>query len=236
MSTATQQEFITEEYSVTSNGMLQDQELTPAAIDAACRLLSRAADHKYGIWAYQAFDFINATVFDGELPTPFILWTVTEWGGCLGNTQASTPGIIRLHPGLLGGQKCCPGETLDTKTVWSIPYRWLGLKMAYDVLLHECIHLSVRHRLGGATGKTSHDNPQWVGEVNRIAPMLGLTITAGRNKVMRVPIEGQFTKTGKPATKVKRGTDGTVPFVAVSGFPYAVRKHLGSRFFVEPGR
>ncbi len=227
MSTATQQEFITEEHSVTSNGMLQDQELTPAAIDAACRLLSRAADHKYGIWAYQAFDFINATVFDGELPTPFILWTVTEWGGCLGNTQPSTPAIIRMHPGLLGGQKFQPGERPETKKVWNIPWRFLGLTQAFDLLLHECIHVSVEHRLGGAKGPTSHNNPQWIGEVNRIAPLIGIDITAAESKPMRVPIEGQFTKTGKPATRVKRGTTGTVPFDTVARFPYGVRIHLG---------
>jgi hypothetical protein len=227
MTTATLPELMTDDILVTSNGMLQSQGLDPATLDAACRLISRAADGKFGLWAYQAFDYMNSTFFDGELPTPFILWTVTEWGGCLGNTQPSNPAIIRLHPGLLGGQKIGPGENWQTKKVWNIPLQFLGLAMAYDTLLHECMHISVEHRLGGTRGKTSHNNPQWIGEVNRIAPMLGLDITAAPSKPMRVPIEGQFTKTGKPATRVKRGTEGTVPFKAVSTFPYLVRIHLG---------
>ena len=227
MTTATLPELMTEDVLVTPDRVLQGQEVSPEALDAACRLIARAANQNLGVWAYQAFDYINATFFAGELPTPFLLWTVTEWGGCLGNTRTSTPAIVRLHPGLLGGQKLGPGEHPETKTVWRIPYRWLGFPLAFDTLLHECIHISVAHRLGGARGKTSHNNPQWIAEVNRIAPTLGLAITAGRSKPMRVPIEGQYTKTGKPATKVVRGSEGTVPFDAVSRFPYGVRKHLG---------
>lgn len=216
-----------EDVLVTPYHVLQEQALSPAALDAACRLIARAANQDLGVWAYQAFDYINATFFDGELPTPFILWTVTEWGGCLGNTRPSAPAIVRMHPGLLGGQKLGPGERPETKTVWGIPSRWLGFPLAFDTLVHECIHISVAHRLGGARGTTSHNNPQWIAEVNRIAPLLGLAITAGQSKPMRVPLDGHVTKTGKPATKVVRGSAGTVPFDAVARFPYGVRTHLG---------
>jgi hypothetical protein len=190
-------------------------------------MIARAANPKRGVRAYQAFDYINTTFFDRDLPTPFILWTVTEWGRCLGSSRLSTPAIVRLHPGLLGGQELCPGERPETKMVWSIPYRWLGLPLTFDVLLHECIHLSVMQRVGGARGPTSHNNPQWIAEVNRSAPLLGLDITAGRSKPMRVLIDGQWTKTGKPATKVVRGTEGTLSFDAVARFPRGVRQHLG---------
>lgn len=223
MTTATLPDFMTKDMLVTSNAVLQATEVPPELIESACRLISRAADGAWGVWAYEAFDYINATFFSAELPTPFLLWTVTEWGGCLGSTQPSTPTVIRLHPGLRGFQ----GDP-DKKTVWGYPRALLGLPFAYDTVLHECIHMSVAQRLGGARGPTSHNNPQWIAEVNRIAPMLGLNISAGRSKLMRVPIQGQFTKTGKAATRVVRGTEGDIPFDAVARFPRAVRIYFGA--------
>lgn len=79
---------------------------------------------------------------------------------------------------------------------------------------HECIHLSVHYRLGGwkGTGESSHHNPHWVAEVNRIAPLIGLPgLHAGMNKVKRV------------GGRVKRATDGNIPFAFVAGFPDRIR-------------
>jgi hypothetical protein len=87
----------------------------------------------------------------------------------------------------------------------------------------------VNYLLGGATGPTSHNNPQWVTEVNRLAPLLGFSdIQAGRQVAKRVPIGGKLTVTGKPRTTVKRVTEGNIPFSAVSGFPRALRLHLNT--------
>lgn len=96
------------------------------------------------------------------------------------------------------------------------------------MLFHECIHASVHYRLGGYTGPSSHNNDAWVSEVNRLAPLLGFHgIEAGRQVCKRVPIEGEFTKTGKPATEVRKVDLGNVPFKAVAMFPSSLRMHLG---------
>ncbi len=215
--------FMLEDRLVTDNYMLQGE--YAADVDAACRLIARHYGGARGTWAYEAFDHINATLFDGELPTPLIMWALTPHGGCLGYTQPGAAPIITLHPSLLGGtQKPNP---------WKIDPALLGVAYAYDVLIHECIHVSVHYRLGGADCPTSHNNPQWIGEVNRIAPLLGLTITAERSKAKRVPIAGESTKTGKPATKVVRTSEGTIPFAAVATFPHAVRVLLGQTAWYE---
>ena len=106
----------------------------------------------------------------------------------------------------------------------------LGVAYAFDTLLHECIHVQNQCVQGGwhGTGATSHNNPLWVGEVNRLAPLLGLAgVRAGTSGTKRVVVEGEPTTRGKPPTKVARTTDGTVPFGAVAAFPAGVRRHLG---------
>jgi hypothetical protein len=160
------------------------------------------------VWAYQAFDHLTATYWAGRLPTPLILWLITPYGKCLGDTAPCTPSLIRLHPQL----------------------RARGYGFAYEVLLHECIHHAIHSGLVAAPsrGSSSHNNPAWVSEVNRLAPLLGLDIVAGRSTHQRVPIEGAPpTKRGKQPTRVERVTTGTVPYKAVATFPYGVRQHLG---------
>ncbi len=208
---------------VTDNYMLQDE--YAADVDAACRLIARHFGGARGTWAYEAFDYINATLFAGELPTPLIVWTITPHGKCLGQTRRGAAPVVTLHPSLLGGR--------EKVNPWGIDPALLGVAYAYDVLIHECMHVSVEHRLGGAKGPTSHNNPQWIGEVNRIAPLIGLTITAERSKVKRVPIADELTTTGKPATKVVRTSEGTIPFAAAATFPHAVRVLLGQTDWYE---
>ena len=192
-----------------------------ADIDAACRLVAGYYGGDAGRWAYAAFDHINATLFAGELPTPLIIWALTPHGACLGSTRPGTAPLVTLHPSLLGGR--------EKSNPWGVDPALLGVAYAYDALVHECLHISVASRLGGwaGTGQTSHNNPGWIAEVNRIAPLLGLDITAVPSRTQRVPVPGSPTKRGKQPTKVIRTSGGTIPFRAVATFPHGARLHLG---------
>jgi hypothetical protein len=52
----------------------------------------------------------------------------------------------------------------------------------------EPFHVHVFAQGGYGRGPTSHNNPLWVAEVNRIAPRLGFAVTAGRSTTKRVPV------------------------------------------------
>ena len=177
----------------------------PADIAAAYQI---AVGHLFGVdgmFAYRAFDHINATFFDGKLPMALILWDITQYGRCLGWCRSSDDGppIIKLHPSLVNPTTACP---------WNIPRDQLGYCQAYDVLLHECIHASVQYTHGGyekilgvTSSWTSHNNPIWIGECNRIARILGYTdVDIQMSKSRRVPNPGDG-----PKTRVKRVNDGT---------------------------
>ena len=115
----------------------------------------------------------------------------------------------------------------ELQNPWGIDTAWLGRRLVFDALLHETMHASVHYRLGGWEGESSHNNPQWIAEVNRIAPLLGFKDAfAGMQKPKRVPIPGEKTKTGKPKTKVKKVTDGNIPFNTVASFPLGLRRHF----------
>ncbi len=192
-------------------------------IEAACKLLARHYYGKRGVLAYESFDHINSTFFGGQLPTPNIQWLLTPYGHCLGLTgikeSLSVPPSVVLHTALLGDGAA--------NNPWGIDQRCLGVRYAYEVLLHECIHISVHYLLGGYTGPTSHNSPEWIDEVNRIAPMIGLgDVVVAMSKSKRVPVDGEYSKTGKPATTVQRVTGGNVPFKAVATFPHGVRDFL----------
>lgn len=187
-------------------------------IQEATKLIARHYDGAKGVWAYEAFEYVNHKFFDNKLPWPLIRWAITPHGGCLGLTRTGedSPPIITLHPSLLGGTQ--------KENPWGVDPALLGVTYAFDVLLHESIHVSVRYLLGGATGPTSHNNPQWLGEVNRIAPLIGLEPKAGVSKARRVTVtDGD----GKPASKVIRGVEADCyPFKTVATFPGGVRTHL----------
>jgi hypothetical protein len=191
--------------------------LSPAAQDA--RQPDDAVSGAVEAWALQAFDLINTRYFQGELPTAEIVWGLTPYGRCWGRTSpgGATPTIL-LHPALLGGR---------TSNPWGVDSAWLGPAFAFDVLLHECVHLSQHHRLGGVTGATSHNDRAWIAEVNRLIPWLGLRGEAGRSQTIRVPCAGPLTKRGKQPTKVVRRSQGDLPHRAIATFPYGLRIHLG---------
>jgi hypothetical protein len=194
---------------------------TPSDVVRALRLVATYFDGDHGQWAYNTFDAINAAYFEGRLPTPLIRWSLTPHGGCLGLTRATDRPIVTLHPSLLGGT--------ERVNPWDISPDWLGVAYAFDVLLHETIHVCQYVLHGGGTGPTSHNNDVWIAEINRIAPLLGLTgVEAGLSKTIRVPIKGEFTVRGKPATRVVRRSEGNLPHEAVATFPYGVRRHQGT--------
>jgi len=75
--------------------------------------------------------------------------------------------------------------------------------------------VSVECRLGGwrGTGESSHNNRLWVGEVNRIVPLLGLHgVTAAINKPVR---------RGKRVVRESQGNIGIACY-----FPHDARGYL----------
>jgi len=209
------------------------------SINDSLRQLARDCYRRWGEFAYAAFDRINKEYFESALPTPLILWEITPWGHCIAQNRTPTknptgPVVVLLHPGLLGG-RLNPITTPKEEGPWGLP-RWAhGWPFAYDTLLHECIHININVHLGGHKGDESHNCPQWIDEVNRLAPMLGLQgVEAGRSKTRRVPIEGEYTKTGKPATRVVRRSDGTLTRKEVASFPNSVRMIQQPEFYTQP--
>jgi len=186
-------------------------------------LASKDLAHVYwgdqGAFAYQCFEYVNEHFYEGRLPWTMIQWAPTPWGKCLGQTRLSANPVITLHPSIMTPRSPHP---------WLVAPGYLGAAFVYEVVLHECMHVWVEYVLGGSTGESSHNCPEWIGEVNRIMPMLGFHgVRAGMTKPKRVPVLGEQTKTGKPLTKVTRVTDGDLPLEAISSFPHGVRQLLG---------
>ncbi len=75
---------------------------------------------------------------------------------------------------------------------------------------------SAQYRLGGQTGPTSHNCPEWIGEVNRLALSLNLSITAAMSKTKRL-------RDDQGRSRAMRHSASTVPFSAIARFPYGVR-------------
>jgi hypothetical protein len=181
-------------------------------IRAAYRLVAR---HVYGHFdlgdfAYTAFDHINSTFWGGTLPEPLLLWDITAYGGCLGWTRSTCDGppIIKLHPSTVA-----PSAS-STTNPWRIPPEILGFCYAYYTLVHETIHVAVNYLHGGYESLpdykrswTSHNNPLWIAEVNRIAALMGLPANYQMKKYRRVPT-GEVNDKGQPVTKVQYGYDG----------------------------
>jgi hypothetical protein len=183
------------------------------ALRDATRLVAETYHGERGTRAYDAFEQANRTYFQNELPWPLITWALTPHGGCLGLTRAGRAPVITLHPSLLGGT--------EKDNPWQVAPVWLGWRYALDVLLHECIHVSVAYRLGGRTGPTSHNCPEWISEVNRLAPLLNLAVTAAMSKPARV-------RDDQGQSRVIRRSESTVPFRAIARFPTGVRQELGT--------
>ena len=196
-----------------------------AAFREACLVVAKECYGLKGLWAYAAFDLINERYFGGRLPYPCIVWGLTPHGGCVAwastSHDRSRSPVITLHPSLLkGSEKADP---------WGIDPRWLGPSLAFDTLLHECIHIHVNRNLSGRDGPTSHNCRRWIRQVNRIAPLLGFRgINVGSSRAARVPVEPPiYTRRGKRVTRVTRVCTGNVPFAVGAGFPQSLRVYLG---------
>ena len=190
-----------------------NRETDNTVLQADLRRIAAVYDGEHAVRAYDEFEEINAEYFAGELPLPRITWGLTPHGGCLGLTRMHGAPTITLHSSLLGGR--------EKPNPWRVNPAWLGWRFALDVLLHECIHVSVAHRLGGHSGPTSHNCPEWIAEVNRLAPLLQLNVTAARSKTKRV-------RDAQGHSRVVRVSDSTVPFKAIATFPRGVRIALGT--------
>lgn len=194
-----------------------------APLPQACRLVAERFFGPDCLWLHEAYDAANREFFAGELPQPFIYLSLTAHGRCLAWTasQREKLPVIALHPSVFGGS--------EKPDPWGVPPEWLGRRFAHDVLLHEMIHVSVNYRLGGRTGTTSHNDPAWIAEVNRLAPLIGFEgVQAGKSVTKRVPVDGaEPSGRGKRSSRVIRTTVGNVPFKCVAGFPQALRQHRG---------
>jgi hypothetical protein len=194
-----------------------------SVLQVATRLVAATYEGERGIRAYDAFEKFNKDYFAGELPWPLIVWGLTPHGKCFGFTATGDAPVITLHPSLLGGR--------EKSNPWKVNPAWLGWRFALDTILHECIHVSVAHRLGGQTGPTSHNCPEWIDEVNRLAPLLQLNVTAARSRTKRI-------RDAEGHSRVTRVSDSTVPFRAIATFPRGVRIALGSaaEYYTVPRR
>ena len=197
---------------------------TSTEMRGAVRLIAQTYYGDDGLWLCHAFDAINRKLFGGTLPQPLITIEMTRWSCGLGwcwLTEERPPHIV-IHPTLFG-----IGES-NSRPPWGLSPQWMGRRLAFDVLLHECVHLSVRYRLGGYDGPSSHNNEKWIAEVNRLCPLIGMQgVDAGRQVAKRVSIKS------KKSTVVKKVDEGNVPFHAAAWFPYGIRIHQRSaaRFY-----
>lgn len=160
-----------------------------------------------GEFAYKAYDHINLTYFDNQLPdNTYITWELLAYGravGCVSATTFTTHGPwMRLHP-----------------VCWKREKRH-GRAFTYDVVLHEAIH--IKNRIDGYIGRESHNCQPWVDEVNRLAPLLGFpNIQATRKKSVRVD-----------GTVVKRCL-GNIKYKELITFPHPLRRKFQPDFYQE---
>lgn len=173
-------------------------------------ILRTAADLMWpldGAWSYDTWQAHNEAYFEGRLEVGGILWGLTPHGHALGHHNGLY-NVITLHESLLRPSSSNPWNMGDQ----------LGLSLASDVLLHEMIHQAIEQQYGSSGRElspgrnSSHNNPYWVAEVNRLAPLFGLPATAQVVKQRR--IEG----------KVKWAEqDGYMSRSELSTWPYSVR-------------
>ncbi len=159
---------------------------------------------KVGAWAFDEWQILNTTFFDGKNKAGAIIWGSTLHDKSLGYFHL-VENLIYLHKNLM--RPVYP--TNDLK--WGIHH--LKKKVASDVLLHEMIHQRIR-QTGRWVGETSHNNERFVEEVNRIAKLLGMNIKARFIK--------QKTIKGKA---IWYEETGCLTFKELSEFPYSSRTY-----------
>jgi len=157
-----------------------------------------------GAWAYDEWNKLNQGFFEGKNRPGAIYWISAARHERLG-CYLFSENIIYLYKGLVR-----PRYPTNT-------YKWclknLNQRLARDVLLHEMIHQRI-HQSGGWSGETSHNNQRFVAEVNRIAKLLEMDVTAkiiNNAKSNRKPIPNDDT--------------GCLSLVEISNFPYSSRPY-----------
>ncbi len=156
----------------------------------------------FGAWVFDEWKQLNDTFFYGENIVGEIIWGSTPQDRSLGY-YSPDENLIVLHKTLM--RPVYP--TNDLK--WE--FRHLNKRKASDVLLHEMIHQRVR-QAGGWEGDNSHNNEQFVNEVNRIVKLLDINIKA---KVIQREInQGKTTPNVEP---------GCLNLEELSNFPYSSR-------------
>jgi len=157
------------------------------------RTASELSHPGYGAWLFDSWAELNQRYFEGELHVIPIIWGLIPHGHNLGHYDHSIPRIT-LHTSLLK----------PAGDAWGLQ-RLLGPVFAADVLLHEMMHQAIFQRLGHdgreKPTQTSHNNPAWCAEINRIAAVLGLPANAAvvtqrrvEGKVKWVADEGKMSR------------------------------------------
>lgn len=161
-----------------------------------------------GSWAYETFEELNETFFDGRLPLPLIQWGLTEWGDALGYYYGDRQRIL-LHPSLIN----------TASKAWGL-YKLLGAKFASHVLLHELMHHAnyIDYGLEYMKHRKCHNCQPWVDEINRIAPLLGLNVKAHVCKQRRIREPGQIKGAGKPT--MAPPDDSYITYKQMYSFPH----------------
>lgn len=182
------------------------------------RAASEASHPGYGAWLFDTWHAHNLAYFDGVLEVIPIIWGLLPHGHALGYFDPNFIRII-LHPSLINPKGANP---------WQLGAQ-LGESFASDVLLHEMIHQAIfqeNGESGAEDGTSSHNNPLWVDEVNRIAPLLGLPANAAVVKQKRVQVDTRIDKKGavKPVTKPRWiPEDGMMTLAELGSWPHTAR-------------
>lgn len=167
---------------------------------------------KWGAWVYDEWREHNGRYFADKLKVGGIVWGLTPHGRSLGYYQ---PGfnVITLHLSLVEPKSESP---------WNLHRNLLGARYASDVLLHEMVHQHIEQAeiKAAVVGKISpdHNNSAWIGEIIRVASLLGLEIKAEVVKQRR--IRKADSKKSYPSWAPR---DGYLSITELSSFPHSVR-------------
>lgn len=172
---------------------------------------------QYGIWLFDTWQSHNERYFDNQLDVIPLTFGLLPHGAKLGvyhNRADDGYDLITLHHSLLN----------PTGNAWQI-LPLLGKRFASDVLLHEMMHQAIYQQYGHngeplntSFGSSSHNNPAWCDEINRLSPMLGLSCKAQIIKRQRVV----NPDTGKKTTLEWVVQDGHLDRTQLGSFPHCV--------------
>ena len=158
-----------------------------------------------GAWTYDNWQILNETYFKGKNIPGEIDWVTDGANFSLGYYSPMENRIL-LHKGLVRPRYPNPMPK------WCLNN--LNQRMARDILIHEMIHQRI-HQTGGWEGESSHNNPRFVSEVNRIAVLLGLDVAA------------KVIQTQQADGKMKRQVEpGCLTLVEIEHFPYSKRPRM----------